>query len=298
MKKNLLLAVLALLVSAPKFAHATNDGTPSTGSFTVVYNSSLTATTATGSLVVVDTVSLLGTTIRIGPYALLAGRDFLAGTSTVTAALSLTSAINTFPGTGSGPYPYMPVIATFAAGNASISLAAIDVGSFYNAVPLRTSNTGEVTVSGTNLTGGQNNASISINSVQLVQGRDWFAQDVSSNTAISISAAINRAAGLANTVKGYFVSTAQIYLRSILTAIAYPLSVSDNSATNANITVSGPTMTGGAAGNLAYVICDIGNVNALPTSLYPEGCKAYLLSNHVAYISTGPVTNVGVWSPY
>ncbi len=244
MKKTMLAAVLALLCSAPQFAHATNDGTPSTGSFSIVNGSSLTAASATGSLTVVTTTALLGTRIAIGPYVLQAGIDYQVGVSTFAAATNLTAAINAITAGGAGG---IGVTAAYVAGNAVITLTAVNSGSLYNGITLNTSNSSEISVSGANLTGGQNNASVSINGVTLIQGRDWFVQDVSSNTAISLAEAINHNGVLKNFVSGYWSGSAgTVYLRSLLTATAYPLSVADNSANNSNITLSGATMTGGA----------------------------------------------------
>ena len=304
MKKVLTLLVLALLASAPQSAHATNDGTPSTGSFTIVNVSSLSATNATGLLTVLDTASLAGTFVHIGPYTLLAGRDFLVGTSSNASAVNLAAAINAYPGTSNGPWPSMPVTAIAYSTTNTVSLTAIDVGTYYNGAQLLTSNSAEISVGAATLAGGQNNASVTIAAVSLIQGRDWFVQDVASNTALSLQAAINSSGGLRNIVSGYWVgngvgvnlSSGTVYLRSLLTPTAYPISAADNSANQSNILVSNPTMTGGASGNLAKIVCDIGIVNALPTSNYPPGCKAQLASAPWdTYLSTQAVTSAGSW---
>lgn len=294
----MLFALIALLASAPKFAQANADGVPSTGSFTISGNSALSAATATGQLQILDFASLTGTVLKIGSYSLRAGQDYVVGTSTAATAANLTAAINAYPANLTGTWPYMPVVASYSAGQTYITLTAIDVGSAYNGVSLLTTNSAEITVSGASLTGGQNNAVVSINSVALIAGRDWFVLDVASNTAISLSAAINRAPSLTNLVKGYALGGAVVTLRSVLTPTAYPLAAADNSVGNTNITLSGAHMTGGSAGQLAQVTCNIGNVNALPTSNIPEGCLAYLLSTHTPYISTVPVVGLGSWTAY
>lgn len=296
MKKTMLFALIALLCGAPKFAQASNDGVPSTGSITIVGNSALSAATATGTLQILDVASLYGTVIKIGSYSLRAGLDYIVGASTAATAVNLTAAINAYPANLTGTWPYVPVVASYSAGQTVITLTAIDVGSAYNAVALLTTNSAEITVSGAALTGGQNNAVVSINSVALVAGRDWFILDVASDTAISLSAAINHAAGLGNFVKGYALGGAAVTLRSVLTPAAYPLAAQDNSSNHSNITLSGPTMTGGSAGQQAQITCDVGNVNALPTSNIAQGCKAYLLSDptHI-YIATQPVVGSQSW---
>lgn len=288
MKKILTLAVLALLASAPKSSHAVSDGTPSTGSFTIVNVSSLSAATASGSLTVLDTTTLRGTRVSIGAFTYTAGVQFQAGVSTVTAATNLAAAIN-----ANNPF----VTAAFSAGQASITLTAIDVGTLYNSIGLGTSNSGEISLSGAFLTGGQNNATVSINAITLIQGRDWFVQDVASNTAVSLASAINHSPSLKNLVSAYWTGTGgTVFLRALLSPVAYTLAAADNSSNQSNITLSGPTMTGGAPGNLAKNDCYLGAVDALPTSNYPAGCIAYLSTDAThLYLSTQAVTGSSSW---
>lgn len=277
-------AVLALLLGATKSAHAIYDGTPSTGSFTIATNASLAAASATGSIVIVDTISLRGAKVTIGPYAFVAGRDFVIGTTTSTAASSLVSAINASQAS---------VTAAYADGDASIALTALGSGTRFNAVSLVTSDTDEMTVSGATLTGGLDNAYVSINAIQLVQGRDFFKQDVSSNTAINLAAAINLNPILHTQVEAVWLggSSSSVYLRAAVSPVAYKLATSGSP-----ITKSGTAMTGGAAGNLARSICDIGSVNSLPTSNYPAGCRAILISSGAVYVSTEAVVGSQSWA--
>lgn len=277
MKKTMLVvvAVLALLCGAPKQAAAV-DGTPSTGSYTVVYSTNLAAASATGTLTVIDTAALSGTYISIGAYQFKAGRDYAVGATTVATAANIAGAINAFQPYGS--YPYW-VTASTSSESPAVTLTAQASGSAYNAIGLVTSNSAEITVSAATMTGGLNNASITINGTTLIQGRDWLALDVSSNTAISLSAAINHAPGLKNLVSGYWTgSGGAVYLRSLFAPNAYSMTAIDNSTTNANLTPSQAAMTGGTAGFLSKNDCYLGSVDALPTSNYPAGCIAYLAS--------------------
>lgn len=282
MKKLLMFAVLALLASAPKYAQATNDGTPSTGSFTVVNVSSLAAQSATGSFVVLDTAALLGTRLSIGAYVFRAGSDFQVGASTNATAANIVTAIN-----ASGAL----VAAASTAGDNTVRLTAQDVGSSYNAITLRTSASGEVSVSGANMAGGQDNAYISINAVQLRQGTDWFIQDVASNTAVSVAAGINNHPVVGRLIEAMPIS-ATVFLRAILSPAAYTLGSSDP----ADLSVLHPTMVGGAAGNIARFRCALGVINALPTANYPAGCTAYLTTDPTKlYLSTQTVVGTQSW---
>lgn len=280
MKKTMLLAVLALLCSAPKHAHATNDGTPSTGSFTVVNVSSLSAAAASGSLAVVDRDGSLRSRVVVGSVLLTEGREWRVGTTTVTAATSLKNAINA---------ANVPVTATYVAGMASITLASDDVGTFYNGIGLRSSTPTALSVSSSNLTGGQDNAVIQINGIPLMQGRDWFVQDVASNTAVNLAAAINHNDVANSIVSATWLggSSAVVLLRSVLSPLAYTLA----SSAPSDLTRSQAAMSGGSSGNITPSFCFLGSVNALPTTGYPAGCLLFLNSDPTkVYLSTQAVT--------
>lgn len=301
MKKTLLVALLALLVSAPKFAHAAYDGSPSTGSFTVVYSTNLAQASATGSMTILDVSSAVtGTYVGVGPYTFLCGRDFLGGVSTNATAANLAAAINA----SNAPF-------TAAAVNTNVvSLTAVAPGAAYNynsgtptAGTLRTSNSATISVTGagsTGATGGLNNASACVNGACVVQGRDWFVQDTSSNTAISLAIAFRHNPALRNLVSAYWTGTSAgiVYLRSTLTPTAYALSAADNSASNANLTPSAATMAGNSSvGNLALNECNLGVLNAIPTSNYPPGCT-FILSSAPwdTYQSTQAVVGTQSWA--
>lgn len=277
MRKLLTLAVLALLVGAPKYAQASYDGVPSTGSFTVTTNSDLAAAAAYGSLVVLDTVSLSGTRVSVGPYMFKAGVDFQIGADTNTTAANLAAAINAVPA---------HVVATNVAGDNTVTLTAQDVGTAYNSIGLYTSNALEISKSGTSLGRGLDNAVLRINAIPLAQGHDWYAADVASNTAVVISVAINRNPTLGRQVEAMPIGDV-VYLRSLSSPEAYTLSSSNASA----LTPSQAAMSGGSVGILARPVCFLGSVDSLPTSNYPAGCIAYLSSDptHIQ-LSTETVT--------
>jgi hypothetical protein len=283
--KNALLsavAVLALLCGATKNAHAVYDGTPSTGSFTVVDTSKLATAKATGSLVVLSTSAAKSSRITVGNVVLTEGREWSVSTSSYTAAISLKTAINANSDT--------KVAATYVAADNSLLLTAADYGTLYNGVGLKTSAPTGVSTSAATLTGGVDNLTLTINAVPLMQGRDWFVQDVASNTAINIAAGVNNHPILRTQVEAVALSTV-IYLRAISSPVAYPLTTS----LAAGISVSQANMSGGSSGNLARSRCDLGRVNALPTSNYPAGCHLTLSSDGKDYLSTETVTSASSW---
>lgn len=287
MKKTMLAVVasLALLCGAAKSSHATYDGTPSTGSFTIATNSGLAQAYASGTLTVISTAGSRASRLSLGTVVLTEGRDWRVGATTMTAAASLTTAINAAA---------IPVTATYSAGMSAITLAADYPGALYNAFGLLSSTPTALSASGANLTGGQDNASIYIGAIQLTQGRDWFKQDVASNTAINLAASINHNAQTSAIVSAAWLggSSATVYLRSVLSPVAYSLSDSAGSA----ITSPDATMKGGAAGNITPYPCNLGRVNSLPTSNYPAGCTAFLTSDatHI-YLSTEAVAGSQSW---
>lgn len=285
MKKIMTLAVLALLCGAPKHAQATLDGTPSTGSFTVVNVSSLAAASATGSITILSTTNALGIRLNVGFAQLKEGTQWRVGLTTTSAATSLAAAIN-----ANAALPVSAVLAgpTFAG---QVNLTAIDVGTLYNSVGLFTSTPSAVSVSNPTLTGGQDNATVSVNNVKLRQGSDWFINDTASGTATSIATAINRSPGLNQLVDAEPLG-AQVFLRSKLSAFAFPLGTS---APN-DLTRFAATMYGGTPGNNARFRCYLGYFDALPTSGYPAGCELFLTTDPThLYLSTQTVVGTQSW---
>lgn len=287
--KNLMTAVvLALLCGAPKQVLAGSlDGTPSTGSFRIVNNANLKAATATGSFTVNDT-TMTNVSVSVGKYQLRQGRDWNVGTSSNATAANIAAAINA---------SNAPATAAAVTTNV-VSLTAVDSGALYNGVTLSVydpAGTPDIAVSGANMTGGLDNAWISINGTKLNQGADWYVQDTASGTATSITFAVERSAvaplilASANllstgTVNGY------IFLQSRKSAQPYTLGTSSQN----DLAASAATLYGGTSGSLAHPGCFLGvyeKASLLPTSGFPAGCIAYALDDatHIQ-VSTKAVT--------
>jgi hypothetical protein len=281
MKKLLVAAVIALVASALSYpAHA--DGTPSTGSFTVVSSPDLSAAYATGQITISSVAGSVGAKVTVGSVALREGVHWRVGVSSYATASSLASAINQYVG---------QVTAAVLLHGHVIQLTASDIGALYNSVSLRTSTPTAVGVSGATLTGGLDNASVAINHVKLVQGRDWFVGASETDTALSLATAINRNPGTRDIVEA-LPNGALVLLQATLSPNHYALEYSGKAGA---ITKSGTAMTGGTAGNLARYSCDLGNVATLPLQDFPAGCKAYQTSDNKLYISTEQVVGIDSW---
>jgi hypothetical protein len=286
MKKILLAVVAVALLGSVPYSYAVTDGTPSTGSFTVVSAADLAAAAASGQIEIIPSLgSQRGARLSIGSAYLREGIDWRIGVSSYATATSLASAINTA----------LPnITATVLRHGATIQLTANETGTTYNAYGLLSSTT-SVKMSAAYLTGGVNDASIFINYVELKQGRDWYISDTNAKTALEIAAAISRDVRLAPIIEAVPLG-AVVYLRSKISPTAYVLRSTGGSA----LLASGTAMYGGTAGNLARFNCDLGAITTLPTGNYPEGCKVYQTSDHTPYIASENVTSAASWKalPY
>lgn len=284
MKKTLTAAVMALAMIAGvvKSSYASVDGTPSTGSFSIVTNGSLAQATASGSLTVLSTSGLLGTVINVGAYQLRAGVDFLVGASTNATATNLAAAINATA---------VPITASATAGHNVVALVSDNPGTVGNGYGIASSTPSKVLASGSTLTGGRNAAVVSISGTSLTAGRDWIVSDVSSNTAKALAYAINTSPTLRLLVEAEPLSST-VYLRSLVLPSTLKLSSSAGSA----LTASQANMSGGSSGLLIRQNCFLGVVSSLPTSNYPAGCLAYLASDPTnLYLSTETVVGTQSW---
>ena len=171
-----------------------------------------------------------------------------------------------------------------------IALVAYDLGALYNGISLHSSSAAYLSVSGTSLTGGHDNAKICINGVCLTQGAEWFVNDSAAGTAVNIAAGINRDPRL-NQVGAAMPISTTVYLRSK----TYPGSLPLTSSSSTALTPFAATMYGGTAGNVNTFSCDLGQVSALPTSNYPAGCHAYLVGTG-DYLSTEVVASASSWA--
>jgi hypothetical protein len=280
--KRLWSVILTLALGLAQAAHASLDGTPSTGSFLVVDSTGLSAATATGYVQFLSTTGALRSNLTIGAHMLKESVQWRVGTSTTTAVASLAAAINAV----------VPHVTAAPSTLGKVVLTASGQGSLYNSISLKSSTPTAMAVSGATLTGGLDDIVLGINGETIKQGRDFIADDNTSGTAVHIAAAINSHPVLSAIVEAMPLS-ARVYLRTKLKALAYALT----SSAPGHVLPFASAMYGGSSGNLARFGCNLGRVGTLPTANYSKGCLAFQTSDDTQYVATEDVTGAGSWAP-
>lgn len=217
------------------------DGTASTGSVIVTDYLSLTTATATDRITVVSTTGLLGASLTTQGAVLQNGVVWRTSDTTSHTAAILAAALAQVPG-----------FRASSAGNVVFATATL-YGASYNSFQLVSSTPTALRVSSATLTGGRDNAVLTVAGVALYQGRQWSAAKSSSDTAKSISAAINADPLLSTLV----VSTwSRIGGLGVVYATSTHVGTSANfsiaSSTPAALTPFAPSMRGGS--NSAFAI--------------------------------------------
>lgn len=199
------------IYSSATIANVTfQDGAQSTGSFTVTSYTALSSATAVNHITIASNSGLAGVNIALPGYVLINGLDWATGNTSSNTATSLAAALNAVP--------YLKASAT---GSIVYTTAAAS-GSLYNSYSLVSSSPSFVTVATSKFTGGQDNATISINGVSLIQGsgKDWSNITSAHATAVSLAAAINANSSLNTLVKAAASGTV-VTATSTLTGAAY-----------------------------------------------------------------------------
>lgn len=246
------LSAQALYSSATVTSATFQDGSQAVGSFTVASFSALVAKSATNNITVVSTTNLTGAAIVLPGYVFVNGIDWATGVNRTATALSIKNALSVVPWlkvSASGPVVY----------------ATATVGAFYNSMQMLCSNS-NITVATPFFTGGQTNASFTINGVVKNQGLSWTAATSNNATASSIATAINASESLSPKISA-LASGAVVNLTSKLADSLYNYSLV--SSTPAALSVSGVKMTGGTApafrlGSTIFNVANDGLSLALP----------------------------------
>jgi len=163
---------------------STTPSTHATGIVTVVDYTKLSLASAKGTATVVDYTMLAGAVLTIHGHALTEGVEWTAATSNSATATSLASAITTATAT---------TLSTGSALGAVVTITANTAGAVGNTITLTTSDAVHLPVSGATLTGGQNNAILTVNGISLTQGTQWTAATNNNATATSLANAITTA---------------------------------------------------------------------------------------------------------
>ena len=211
------------------------SGSESVSSITVVAYAGLSTAAATGQATIVSTNSLGGAQIRVNNNVLVNGTDWFTGATKQLTAVSLAAAIAKIPN-----------VSASAAGGI-VYTTATPVGSYANVYAF-TSNNSSVTMSGATLSGGQDNAVLTINGKAISQGfgaGQWAAQTSNAVTAANLATAINAAFATLTSTDNAAGTGAIVYATSTLNGTAYNYSIVSSTQNSLKVN-SGSAFVGGA----------------------------------------------------
>lgn len=211
---------------------AFTDGRQSVGSMTVISYADLKAASATIQVAVTN--NFFGATLPVLTFAncrLTMGKDYVRGATKLATAQNLAAAITACNSS----------IAA-AAAPSGVVYATATAGSYANAYAF-TSNNSSITVSASKMSGGADNAVLTIGGTALTQGTNWTAATSNAATANSIAVAINAATSLAIFASST-TGTAIVYTTSTFNGAAYNYAYTSSSPTA--LSVSGSAMNSGA----------------------------------------------------
>lgn len=269
----------AVYSSATVPSQTFQDGTQSTGSFTVVTIAALSSATASNNVTIANNAGTLGSSLILPGYVLSNGINWLTADVASNTAVSLAAALQTVPG----------LQVSLAPGSTVIYTTAPSYGTFYNSWAFLSSTPTALTVATPLFTGGQNNADVFLNGVKLKQAQQWNVGVSAAATATNIATAINANPTLNQIVKAS-ASGAVVTATSTLAGLnAFALKTS----TPAAITTSAAAMTGGKNPSFALngQINIPGNVftTALPLLYTSNGLSIGGLVNQTTYYAV-PLT--------
>ena len=224
----------AIYSSATVAAATFNNGQISTGSITVNTLAALTTAYATDTLTILNITGLDGAAVAISGHIFIEGRDWRKGTTTTTAAKSLSDIIAAKTDL---------VISTYSAN--VVTLTAPVVGSYYNSSPVSCSNS-SVTVASAYMTGGYDNAVVSINGVSLTVNSDWYPGATPTTASTALAAAINANSTLSPLVTATANSPTSGITALVSDHVGEAVNYELVSSTPAALVLSGSAMTGGA----------------------------------------------------
>ncbi len=217
-----------VIMSSVNFTSPTmTDGSESTASVRVISVTGLSSATATGQVTIVSTNSLGGAQIRLNNSVLVNGTDWFTGATKQLTAVSLAAALS----------KVLNITASAAGG---IAYATATYGSYANAYAFTSNNT-SATVSGATLTGGADNAVLTIGGKTFTQGTDWQVGATTTTAVLALGNAIAASTLHLSTVASGNLGV--IYTTSTLNGTAYNYTLT--SSTPTALSVSQAVYTGG-----------------------------------------------------
>ncbi len=229
-----------------------NDGRASTGIVTITSNSGLTLSTATDQITVTPTAQLLavGATNQItilstsgiatatltyyngtSSNTLLGGRDWFVTNTTTGTAASIASAL--------AGYASLQV----SRASSVIYATTTVTGATGNSYRFASSSPTVISTAAVSFSGGHaaalQNAYLTVNGQQLIQGQTWLVTDTSSGTATSLAAVLNLMPGISASATG------SVVFATATTGGSAANSFTVVSSSPGFLTVATPTFTGG-----------------------------------------------------
>ncbi len=193
-----------------------SDGSESTASVRVISVTGLSSATATNQVTVATNAFGSLPTLVVQNCSLKMGRDYVRGATRNATATNLAAAIQAC----------VPAISATASGNVIYATAAY--GSYANAYAF-TSDNSSITVASALMTGGADNACLTINGTALCNNSSWYAGASTTTAVLSLGNAIANA-GLSLSTKAAGV-TGIIYTTSTLNGTAYNYTLASSSPT-------------------------------------------------------------------
>ncbi len=155
------------------------DGSESTGSVKVISVTGLSSATATNQITIGTTAFTTSVVLTIGNNTLTMGQQFLRATTSSGTAKNIAAAISLLPNLS-------------ASASASVVYATATYGSYANSIAF-VSNNSSVTVATALMSGGSDNALLTIGTKTLTQGVDWVAGASTTTAVLSLGNAIANA---------------------------------------------------------------------------------------------------------
>lgn len=249
-----------------------DSGSQATGSVTVLDYASLSSAAASNHLTVASTSGLTGATLTLPGFVLMEGVDWRVQSTASGTAESIRLALNT-----------IPLLVSSRSG--AVVYSTTTAGSVNNSKQMVSSVPSALTVASPLFSGGMDNASITINGVTLLQGRDFTAATSNAATASSLASAIN-AASLLNTKLSAQALGAVVTSTSTKSGAAFNYGLV--SSTPTALSVSGASLAGGTtpAATLGSAIIRIPNHHltmALPVLYQTAGANFGGLIDQTTY---------------
>lgn len=250
------------------------DGTQSTGSLTVLNYLALSTASATNRVTVVTNTELDGASLALPGFVFVEGVDWRKQSTTSGTAASIAAAL-----------AQVPSLHVSRVGSV-VYTTAPSVGSYYNSWQFVSSTPTALTVNSQYFQGGQDNAIVRVNGINLLQGRDFTAATSNAATATSLRNAINGNSALSPYITASLGGGGVVFSTSNRTGAQYNFTLV--SSTPSALSVSGTRMTGGTAaadtlGSATISIPSHGLTTALPVLYTTAGGTIGGLSSGATY---------------